>query len=86
MAQAHNADMSERWSLLQLHDRSANPEQTGYTFLEQMDLELSPAPGIRLPLRNGGWAYILWVDISHHHLGVERRFESYNLHPSGRRI
>lgn len=87
MFQAHTEAMSERWSLLQLHDRSrsAFPEQTGYTFLEQMELEKVPVEGVRLPLRGGGWAHVLWVDLAHHHLGVERTF-TFNIHPSGRVI
>jgi hypothetical protein len=70
----HTEGMSERWSLLGLQVRNEYPEQTGYHFLEFAELEKEPHEGISLPLRNGGWACVLFVDVAHHHLLVERKF------------
>lgn len=81
----HTDRMSERWSLLGLQVRSANPELTGYSFIEFADLEGEPRSGLRLPLRNGGWAKVLFVDPAHHHLLVERSFD-FSIHVSGRSL
>lgn len=73
----HTKNMSERWLLLQLDDRSGLPEfvgQTGYHELQPLELPEQPSVGFVLPLPRGGSVRILWVDPTHHHVGVERYF------------